>query len=164
LRKLLLGAAAGAAAVAVGMALWVRLAPSDPADWHVDPITGPAGQGNAWRVAPQDAGPADGLAPVYGVQAAELARALDAHALGEPGTERLAGGPEALWTTYVQRSRWMKFPDYVSVRAVDLGGGRATVAIWSRARFGSNDMGVNRARVERWLGAVVPLAVGKVER
>jgi len=44
------------------------------------------------------------------------------------------------------------WPDYISVRAVAVEGG-AALAVWSRSRYGYSDMGVNRARVGRWLAA-----------
>jgi len=158
MRRLIAAAAALLVVTGLGFAIWVRVAPSDPAEWHVDPLTAPGtGWPNAWRVGPEGA-PVDAVAPVYPVTAAELAAAVDAHALAQPDTIRLAGDPATLWTTYVQRSKRMKFPDYISVRAIDLGDGRSTVAIYSRARFGRGDLGVNRARVENWLAALAPLA------
>jgi uncharacterized protein (DUF1499 family) len=140
-------------AVAVAGAAYVRLAPDDPTLWHVDPLaaSGPA-KPNAYRVGPAEG--VDAPAPVYAVPAHELAAAFDAMALSQPRTTRLAGDPEALWATYVQRSLFMRFPDYVSVRFVDQGEGRSTLALFSRARYGRSDLGVNRARVEDWLSAL----------
>ncbi len=158
MRLLLVRAAGLLALLAVAALAWVRLAPDHPADWHVDPLTAaPVSVSNAWRVAPEATAGADAAAPVFPVPAAELAAALDAVAMAEPATERLAGGPGALFTTYIQRSRWIGFPDYISVRAIPLDAGRSTLAVLSRARYGKSDMGVNRARVERWLAALAPL-------
>jgi uncharacterized protein (DUF1499 family) len=48
--------------------------------------------------------------------------------------------------TYVTRSRVMGFPDYTTVRqAGDM------VEIYGRLRFGKSDLGVNAARIDRWL-------------
>lgn len=69
----------------------------------------------------------------------------------EPRVERLAVDEETLTERWVQRSRVMRFPDTVNVRFVDLGEGRSTLALYSRSQLGSDDMGVNRARIERWL-------------
>jgi len=154
LRRIAFGALAGITLLVVATALWVRLAPSDPADWHVDPLTAPGtGRANAWRVGPSGAAgqPLDAAAPVYAVPAAELARALDAAARAWPRTEPLARSGDGLHLSYVARSRVRGFPDYVSVRVLDRDGGTSTLAIYSRARFGSSDLGVNRARVEAWL-------------
>ena len=52
--------------------------------------------------------------------------------------------------TYVTRSALWGFPDYTSVKVVPDGAG-SVVTIFARARFGESDIGVNRARVERWL-------------
>lgn len=143
---------AGALALAVlAGALWVRLAPSDPAVWHVEPGPGAStGRPNEARLLPGQG------APVYALPPAELAARLDAVAMAEPRTDRLEGGPERGFTTYVQRSRWFAFPDYISVLVQPAEGG-ATLAIWSRSRFGYSDLGVNAARVARWLQALEPL-------
>jgi len=53
---------------------------------------------------------------------------------------------------YVQRTKIMRFPDTVNVRFIDLGDGRSTIALYSRSQLGESDFGVNRARIERWLG------------
>ena len=56
--------------------------------------------------------------------------------------------------TYVQRSAWMRFPDYISVRALPAGDKRATLAVFSRSRYGASDLGVNAKRVSAWLAAI----------
>lgn len=134
--------------------VYIRTVPSDPAVWHADPLEGVrTGRPNDFLVLPPGAAAADLTSPVYEVNAATLAQRFDAVALGAPRVTRLAGGPEELWTTYIQRSALIGWPDYISVRAVSLGDGRSALAIWSRSRFGYSDLGVNRARVETWLAA-----------
>jgi uncharacterized protein (DUF1499 family) len=162
LRRLLPTLAAAVLAAAAALSLAIRLAPDDPARWHVDPATAPGtGHPNANRVLPEAAaGPADSRAPVYAVPAAELAAAFDRMAQDQPRTARLAGGPDSLHATYVQRSRVWGFPDYVSVRFYELPGGRSTLALWSRARYGRGDLGVNAARARAWLAALEPLQAG----
>lgn len=54
----------------------------------------------------------------------------------------------------VQRSRLFRFPDLISLRVFDAGEGLSTPAIYSRARYGRSDFGVNRARVLSWIGGV----------
>jgi uncharacterized protein (DUF1499 family) len=75
--------------------------------------------------------------------------ALDGIIRAEPRTQVLAGSVEAGMVTYVTRSRVFGFPDYTTVaqRGDDL-------AIHARLRYGQSDMGVNKARVERWLTAL----------
>ncbi len=139
-------------ALAGAGALYVRSAESDPARWHVDPTTRPStGRPNEARVMPEP--PADVVSPVFAMTPAELAERLDAVIRAEPRTARLAGGPTDSFATYVQRSALVGFPDYVSVRAVPAEGG-AALAMWSRSRFGYGDMGVNRARLARWMAAL----------
>ena len=127
----------------VGAAAYVRLAPSGE-EWHVDPeAEGERGPGR-WLLADGGDAPALRLA----VPPERALAAFDAVALAA-GAERLVWRPEEGRATYVDRSRVVGFPDYVSVRAS--AEGQATrLSAYSRLRFGSDDFGVNRARLEVW--------------
>lgn len=117
---------------------WVRLAPSDPARWHVLPEAVPGdGTGQATRVVPGDAD--------------TLAR-IDAIAMETPRTVRLAGSPAQGMTTYVTRSALWGFPDYITVALVD-----GQVVLHGRLRFGKSDLGVNAARLDGWLQRLDPV-------
>lgn len=119
--------------IALGGLAWIRLAPSDPAVWHVDPqVT--ADQDLASGVRRRVSGDAETLVRLNGI------------ILASPRTELLAGGVDEGFVTYVTRSQWMGFPDYTTVRLND-----DDIEIWARLRFGRDDMGVNRARVDGWL-------------
>ncbi len=142
-------------AVAGGMmAIWT--VGHDPARWHVDPLTAErTGKPNDYLVAPAGRAAASVdrvFAPVGESPEALMAR-FHAVAMEAPRVEVVAGAPEEGWVSYVQRSAVFGFPDYVSVKAVPVEGG-AALAIWSRARYGHSDLGVNAARVERWLAAM----------
>lgn len=141
--------------LAAGAMIYVRVAPLDPASWHVDPVTAPTPDTpNSFRVLAPGAtpGPEEMVSPVYAVPPARLMEAFDSMALAEPRTERLAGTADGQgFVTYVQRTALVAYPDYVSVRAVPAGDGRSALVILSRSRFGKSDMGVNRARITQWL-------------
>lgn len=132
-------------AVAGGIA-WVRLAPSDPGRWHVDPATGTSGPGSHATRVTLAMPPSDALA------------ALDGVAMAEPRTVRLAGSPAEGRITWVSRSRVFGFPDYTTAAAV-ADGENTTLVLFARLRFGWSDLGVNQARVTRWLSAL-PRAPG----
>lgn len=134
----------------VGLAVAIRLVPSAPEEWHVDPNgIETVDARNAHLVSADPA-------RIYAIPPVDLANALEKVALDMPGTSRLAGDPQDLWMTYVVRSRIIGFPDYVSVRVIPEGENRAMLSIYSRARFGRSDLGVNRGRVENWLAALRP--------
>lgn len=138
--------AAGALLLAFGaFAVWVRIASTDPAGWHVDPATAPStGRPNEHRAsATFDAAPAD------------VMQRLDAVATAEPRARRIAGSPAEGHVTYMTRSPTMGFPDYTSARVESEGDG-TRLHLYARARFGYSDMGANEARVERWLSALAP--------
>ncbi|MEO1103299.1 MAG: DUF1499 domain-containing protein [Pseudomonadota bacterium] len=156
--KIAVGVALVIAVVAVALLVAIRTLPSDPAEWHADPLAAQdPGEGGVLLVPPD--------APVFAVQPEELAKAFDGVATAAPRTKRLAGSPEEGFTTYIVRSEWMGFPDYVSVRTLPADGG-STVAVFSRLRFGSSDLGVNTARLDDWLAALksaVPEATPQTE-
>jgi uncharacterized protein (DUF1499 family) len=92
---------------------------------------------------------ADIVPPVFAVSAAELARAFDKAIASEP---RLALVETSERTRrYIQRSRLLGFPDTIVVRFFDRPGGHSSLALYSRSQLGKGDLGVNRARIERWL-------------
>jgi uncharacterized protein (DUF1499 family) len=63
---------------------------------------------------------------------------------------------DGLRLSLVQRSAFLRFPDYIDVSILPVGGNgdSSTIAIYSRSRFGYSDMGVNQRRVEEWMTAL----------
>ncbi|SLN18245.1 DUF1499 domain-containing protein [Roseisalinus antarcticus] len=136
--------------LAVAGLAYIRLAPSDPERWHVDPSASSAPGRGGWKVAPEGGNQA---APVWAADPAEVLAAVDAVAMATPRTTRLAGSVADGRISYVTRTRIMGFPDYTTVTARSAPGG-ATLTMLARQRFGSDDLGVNRARLEGWLAAL----------
>ncbi len=148
-------AAALLLAAATGYAV-VNTSSHDPARWHVDPATArPSAKPNEFFTAPRGAtaAPANLETRLYPSSPRALLARFDAIARAQPRTRVVSGDLDSLMITYVQRSRVFGFPDYLTVKAVAAEGG-AGLVIWSRARYGRGDFGVNRARVEAWLAAL----------
>ena len=135
---------------ALGLLAYIRLAPSDPAVWHVSPVTAAeVGQGacldaittqrNGARVACLSIKPP-----------AILLSDLDAVALATPRTIRLAGTPQSGRITWVTRTALMGYPDYTTAEVTPTPTG-TRLDIHARQRFGGADFGVNVARVTAWL-------------
>ncbi len=105
-----------------------------PPNWHLDPLTAPTpSTPNSYRIAPAGEGvDRDADAPTFTVSVAELAAAFDAVALGDDRVEVLAGSASDGFVTYVQRSAFFAFPDYMSVRFIEADGGGSTLAVFSR--------------------------------
>ncbi|GAB4299756.1 MAG: hypothetical protein Kow0058_15410 [Roseovarius sp.] len=120
-------------ALLIGVALYVRNAPTDPARWHRMPDT----------VAPADL--PDGAVRVIEGGEADLRR-LHAIITATPRTRVLAGSPDQGMITYVTRSAVFGFPDYTTVRR--RGG---VIEIFGRLRYGVSDLGVNAERIDGWL-------------
>jgi hypothetical protein len=131
-------------AVAAG-AVYPRLAPSDPARWHVSPApqTAPPGQ-----VVPLSGGATLYLGSDKGAPADLLAR-LDTVAMASPRTTRLAGSLDEGRITWITRSALWGFPDYTTAEARADG-----LYIHARLRFGQSDMGVNAKRLTDWAAAL----------
>jgi len=71
-----------------------------------------------------------------------------------PRCQRRALSDDGLQIDWLIRTPLLGFPDSVTVRAIPLEGGRASLAIFSRSHIGYSDLGTNRRRVERCLVAL----------
>ncbi len=124
--------------------LYVRFAPNDPMRWHkLEQAT-----------APGDRTDQGGFVAVRRITApaAEVLAAVQQVAETTERTTLSAGSVDEGMLTFVTRSRFWGFPDHTTVAVQgDL------LVIHGRLRFGQSDLGVNKARVERWLAALVPL-------
>ena len=101
----------------------------------------------------------DGPAPEFELDADRLIAAFRAMARAQERCQETGFDPALRQAEFVQRSKLFRFPDTISARAVELVPGRTGLALYSRSKYGRRDFGVNRARVERWLGllrAAVP--------
>ena len=83
----------------------------------------------------------------------QLKERLGAAILAEPRVQALAA-PSENHLRFVQRSFLMRYPDVVDVLVLPRGEARSTLALYSRSAVGHSDLGVNRARLERWLAAI----------
>ena len=125
----------------------VRFAPINAENFHIDPLTdGQKGNEGGFYLAPENG---DMVAPIYNMSTTQLAQKIDAmfKVSGIP----IAGDIHDNFATYIFRSQAFGFPDYLSIRLIEIDGTHTTMAIYSRLRFGKKDFGVNRKRVERIL-------------
>ena len=140
-------------AALLALAAAVRLAPSDPAKWHVAlDNAAPAMPGPCAlqiRLVPKGASASCLLAD----EPASVLTRLDTMALATPRTLRLAGTGQQGRITWVSRSKLMRFPDYITAEARPTPQG-TRLDIFSRQRFGDGDRGVNAARLKAWLTAL----------
>ena len=58
---------------------------------------------------------------------------------------------EAGQLEFVQRSPIFRFPDTITIAVVPAGKDKSALAIYSRAKIGYRDFGVNKKRIEHWL-------------
>ena len=130
-----------------------------PARWHNDPAT------IALRGTPNEflAASIPGLTEatphllyvIHRTSPRALLACFDGIARARPRVTVVASDVDHLMITYVQRSRLVGFPDYITVKAVEhetetLEAGAALI-VYSRSRYGRGDFGVNEKRVVAWL-------------
>lgn len=123
----------------------------------------PRGTPNEFLMLPEGYGPLRPQAhsPRFAASAESLRDAWLEILKVEPRTEVTDRSPDGLQIEAVQRTAVFRFPDLISARFVPLPDGGSTLAVYSRARFGRWDFGVNRRRIERWLARLrqqVPVA------
>jgi hypothetical protein len=126
----------------LALAFYIRLVPADPDTWHE--VTAAPAPGDY----PSESGflavrAVDGSASRALTRADQVIRAT-------PRTAWFAGSLAEGRITYVTRSALWGFPDYTTVWTE--GSAAPIIAIHGRLRFGRSDTGVNRARIEGWLG------------
>jgi len=94
----------------------------------------------------------DATPKIYSLAPGELLARLKRIALAEPDTSELYCGTECDHVARIlQHTRLMRFPDTIDIEVLPAADNRATLAIYSRSLVGRGDLGVNRARIERWL-------------
>lgn len=94
---------------------------------------------------------ADLVPPIFAIPARDLRVALGRVIASEPDVSLTDADDLGPTERYIQRTAYLRFPDTIVVRYFERPEGRSTLALYSRAQLGSGDMGVNRARIERWL-------------
>ena len=93
----------------------------------------------------------DGAAPVFNAPVARLRDAVRVIEVNDPDVFPLARDEAKVQDRFLARTSLLRFPDTISVRFIDLGNGRSTLALYSRSKLGSSDFGVNKARLDDWI-------------
>lgn len=143
--KIALVLALGLACIVLALQAYIRLAPTNPARWHVDPNM--AGAEDAVENLPGGVR----LARSFDAPPAEVLGAIDRIARATPRTRAIAGSVGEGMITYQTRSALWGFPDFTTIAAGAGPDGGTRLRIYARLRFGGGDMGVNAARVDSWL-------------
>jgi uncharacterized protein (DUF1499 family) len=139
---------------ALAFLLWIYSAIASPPERKPVDFTElkRTGKPNDYLVCPEGSCNArvDETSPVFEVNVLRLKDEWTEVISDSPRTVRLPG-----YTTfqadYEQRSRFLGFPDTISVLFTPLGENQSTLAIYSRSHYGYWDLGVNRKRIQLWL-------------
>ncbi len=93
----------------------------------------------------------DMRSPVYDVSWERLRDAWSEMIAREKRVKLLAGDDNLKKISYIQHTKYLKFPDIITVEFIPLGEKQATLAIESHSRYGSYDFGANGIRIRDWL-------------
>lgn len=132
-----------AAVIVILIALIFRFWPVDSEPFHEDPAISDVRRSEVRLVARE--------APRFNAEAFDVLEAFISIAKRDWGVSVVQGGVEEGMVTLVARSRLIGFRDYVTAKAVDEAG-RAKLAVFARPRMNVYDWGVNKKRLDRWLG------------
>jgi len=166
LRRMFIGiviAALIASALGAGLRLYMerdaedRLRPGE--DMAIADLRGPLPQNGFLSCPPGYCAAEPGVtSPEFPVDTGRLAELWQGLLRSESRVTMLSNHPEGRRFVLIQRSALFGFPDVITVEFVPLGSDRSSLAIYSRARYGKLDFGVNRKRIERWLSGLQELA------
>src|SRR6056300_1932134 len=121
----------------IGGLAYIQLAPSEVTRWHDMPDFDSDQDlaGGVMRV----------LDPVDQAQFAKLVQVIQV----SDRVTHLAGSVADGKITFIARTKWMGFPDYVTLQW-----GNNRLRVYSRLRFGQSDLGVNGRRLDTWISQV----------
>ena len=150
-------------AIGIGVRVYMGRAAEDRADpgerVAIRGLTGPL-PGNAFLACPAgycriaDAA----TSPVFAMDRDRLAEHWAHLIAGERRIVPVFVEPESHRFVLIQHSAVLRFPDVITVEFVALDPARSSLAVYSRARYGGYDFGVNRRRVVGWLRRLRQLA------
>ena len=109
---------------------------------------------NSYYVAPAKFSQAvpNQISPTYNMDVASLLKFWQAMLTQQPRVTLLEKSEYQY--SYVQRTKWLRFPDYIDVRFIAISDQQSTIAIFSRSKYGYSDLGVNKKRVTLWLDSL----------
>ncbi len=116
---------------------------------------------NYYLVCPADycAARPDEISPVFKKSVAQVEVIWQQMIAKQPQTLLLSSNPAIHQYFYVQRSLIFRFPDYITVQFIPVSDTTSTIAIYSHAKYGYSDFGVNKNRVRNWLNELKELMI-----
>lgn len=138
----------------IAMMLYIRFAPSSVAKWHVAPnIATSSGKPNEYQLV-------GNKAVTFDLSASNLSKIVHEYVENQPNITKLEETPEKGLLTFIQRSKIMGYPDYITISILPISENQAQLEILSRSRFGYSDLGTNRKRVDMWVMGITRLVLG----
>jgi uncharacterized protein (DUF1499 family) len=125
----------------------IRLWPNDHTRYIVDAFTQPAPTTPNFYFSTDTEG-------ALNVPATQLGEVISKMVKDNPRTTLINMSNDGLSQTYMNRTRLLGFPDYISISIRAVSTNSAQIKIFSRSRFGYSDLGVNQRRVQQWLSAL----------
>ena len=104
------------------------------------------------------------VSPVFAMTVERLSALWPKVLQGQRGVVTVLAAPDRRHVALIQHSAMFGFPDVITVEFVAVEPERSSLAIYSRARYGKLDFGVNRRRVESGLARLQQLAAAQPAR
>ena len=108
----------------------------------------------ACSVSPQE------ITPSFSENVANLKERLNATILNTPRVSVWYEEPTKNQYGFIARSKLFRFPDFIEVQYLALDDKLSSVIIYSRAKYGYSDLGVNKKRIQTWLETLTGSAKG----
>lgn len=93
--------------------------------------------------------------PQFNVNAVQLQQICETMIAKQPRVKQLHLCNNHM--VYIQRSKFWRFPDYIDIEILPIDDTHATLAMYSRSRYGYYDFKVNQQRVKDWLKQMAEL-------
>mgnify|MGYP003571095545 FL=1 len=90
-------------------------------------------------------------APVFSMSREKLDALMSGLILKQPRTRRRNVETAPGQHEVVQRTALLGFPDWITFEALEVEGGKSTLALYSRSVYGWSDLGANKKRIDGWL-------------
>ena len=130
--------------------IWALFGPPDLGPVHFETLVRRTTPNDALACPPDVCRARSDMAPpIYSLKPEALKAVMAQVVASEPDVTAVDSTPSG--DRYIQRTRWMRFPDTIVVRYIPRADEQSTVAIYSRSQLGKGDLGVNKARIARWL-------------
>lgn len=94
---------------------------------------------------------ANQVSPIFNIPLSQLNSFWNSFVAKLPRLTTLLIKPPEHYYVYQQRTKWLRFPDFIYVKLIALNNKQSTLVLFSRSKYGRSDFGKNKQRITLWL-------------